>query len=253
MDLGLAGVPCLVTGASRGLGRAIALALAAEGARVALACRERVAEAEEAAAACAAAGAERTAVLRGDLASEADVAEMFRQAESALGSIRVLVNNAAICPHGTTATTDLETWENTLGANLTGTFLTCREFLRRLEGKGPPGRIVNVSSVSAFSGSTSGQAAYDASKGGIVSFTMSLARETAKFGITANALAPGLMMTEMAAHKYRAAPEKYLPRIPVGRFAELEEVAAAAAFLCSKQAAYITGSVINVSGGLLMH
>jgi 3-oxoacyl-[acyl-carrier protein] reductase len=252
VDLGLAGLPCLVTGASRGLGRAIALALAAEGARVALACRERMAEAEEAATACAEAGAEKTIALQGDLSSEAEAAGLFREAESALGAIRVLVNNAAVCPHGTTAETELETWEKTLGANLTGTFLACREFLRRLEGKELPGRIVNVSSVSAFSGSTSGQAAYDASKGGIVSFTMSLAREIAPLGITANILAPGLMMTEMAAHKYRAAPEKYLPRIPVGRFAELDEVAAAAVFLCSRQAAYITGSVVNVSGGLLM-
>jgi 3-oxoacyl-[acyl-carrier protein] reductase len=252
VDLGLAGVPCLVTGASRGLGRAIALALAAEGARVALACRERITEAEEAAAACALAGAEGTAVLRGDLASEAEVADMFRDAASKLGAIRVLVNNAALCPHGTTATTSLRTWEEAIGANLTGTFLACREFLRGLEGKGPPGRIVNVSSVSAFSGSTSGQAAYDASKGGIVSFTVSLARETAALGITANVLAPGLMMTEMAAAKYEANPEKYLPRIPVGRFAELDEVAAAAVFLCSRQAGYITGSVVNVSGGLLM-
>jgi 3-oxoacyl-[acyl-carrier protein] reductase len=252
VDLGLAGTPCLVTGASRGLGRAIALALAAEGARLALACRDRVAEAEETAAACAEAGAEGTVVLRGELSAEAAVAEMFREAESALGTIRVLINNAAICPHGTTEETSLESWEAVLGANLTGTFLACREFLRKLEGKGPPGRIVNVSSVSAFSGSTSGQAAYDASKGGIISFTVSLAREIAARGITANALAPGLMMTEMAASKYKAAPEKYLPRIPLGRFAELDEVAAAAVFLSSRQAAYITGSVVNVSGGLLM-
>jgi 3-oxoacyl-[acyl-carrier protein] reductase len=252
VDLGLAGVPCLVTGASRGLGRAIALALAAEGARVALACRERMAEAEDAAAACVEAGAEKTAVIKGDLASEDDVSRLFREAESALGTIRVLVNNAALCPRGLAVATSIETWEAAIGANLRGTFLTCREFLRRLEGKGPPGRIVNVSSVSAFSGSTSGQAAYDASKGGVNSFTVSLARETAALGITANALAPGLMMTEMAADKYRAAPEKYLPRIPVGRFAELDEVAAAAVFLCSRQAAYITGTVVNVSGGLLM-
>jgi len=94
--------------------------------------------------------------------SAADVARLVQAAETGLGPIGVLVNNAAVCPHGTTATTDLETWEKTIGANLRGTFLTCREFLRRLEGKGPPGRIVNVSSVSAFSGSTSGQAAYDA-------------------------------------------------------------------------------------------
>jgi 3-oxoacyl-[acyl-carrier protein] reductase len=252
MDLGLEGVPCLVTGASRGLGRAIALALAAEGARVALVYREKKAEAEEAAAACIEAGAAGAVALKGDVSSETDVADIFREAESSLGPMRVLVNNAAVCPHGTTATTELETWEQTLGANLTGTFLACREFLRRLEGKGPPGRIVNVSSVSAFSGSTSGQAAYDASKGGINSFTVSLARETAALGITANVLAPGLMMTEMAAHKYKANPEKYLPRIPAGRFGEVDEVAAAAVFLCSRQAAYITGSVVNVSGGLLM-
>jgi 3-oxoacyl-[acyl-carrier protein] reductase len=211
-----------------------------------------MAEAEDAAAACASAGAAEALALRGDLAREADVAAVFDAAEAALGRVRVLVNNAAVCPHGTAAETDLLTWEKTIGANLTGTFLCCREFLRRFEGEGPPGRIVNVSSVSAFSGSTSGQAAYDASKGGIVSFTVSLARETAKLGITANVVAPGLMMTEMAAAKYRAAPEKYLPRIPVGRFAEVEEVAAAAVFLCSRQAAYITGSVVNVSGGLLM-
>ncbi len=252
MDLGLAGVACLVTGASRGLGKAIALALAAEGAKVALVCRERMAEAEEAAAACAKAGAAGTIAVRGDLASEAEVSALFGEAEAAFGPTRILVNDAAICLHGTTAETDIGTWERTIGANLTGTFLCCREFLRRLEGKGPPGRIVNVSSVSAFSGSTSGQAAYDASKGGIVSFTVSLARETAGLGITANVLAPGLMVTEMAAAKYRAAPERYLPRIPVGRFGEVEEIAAAAAFLCSRQAAYITGSVVNVSGGLLM-
>jgi 3-oxoacyl-[acyl-carrier protein] reductase len=252
MDLGLRGAPVLVTGASRGLGRAIALAFAAEGARVAVGCRTGTEKAEETAAACLEAGAEEASVVRGDLSSEADVARIFDEAGERFGRIRILVNNAAVCPRAATKATSLDTWHEAIDANLTGTFLACREFVRRLEGSAPQGRIVNVSSVSAFSGSTSGQAAYDASKGGIVSFSVSLARETAALGITVNTLAPGLMMTEMAADKYRAEPARYLSRIPLGRFAELEEVAAAAVFLCGRQAAYITGSVINVSGGLLM-
>jgi 3-oxoacyl-[acyl-carrier protein] reductase len=252
VDLGLRGTPALVTGASRGLGRAIALALAAEGAKVAIGYRSEAQKAAATAADCLAAGASDALAVRGDMASEADVARIFDEAEARFGAIRALVNNAALCPRAATVATELATWNQAIAANLTGTFLACREFVRRIEGAGGPGRIVNVSSVSAFSGSTSGQAAYDASKGGIVSFSVSLARETASLGVTVNVLAPGLMMTDMAADKYRAAPEKYLPRIPLGRFAELDEVAAAAAFLCGRQAAYITGTVVNVSGGLLM-
>jgi 3-oxoacyl-[acyl-carrier protein] reductase len=252
VELGLRGTPAFVTGASRGLGRAIALALAAEGARVAVGFRTEADKAGETVAACLGAGAPDAFAVRGDLASEAAVTRIFDEIEGRFGRLQALVNNAALCPRATTKATDLGTWNDTIGANLTGTFLVCREFIRRFEGSGGPGRIVNVSSVSAFSGSTSGQAAYDASKGGLVSFSVSLARETAGLGITVNTLAPGLMMTDMAADKYTAAPERYLSRIPLGRFAELEEVAAAAVFLCGKQAAYITGSVVNVSGGLLM-
>jgi 3-oxoacyl-[acyl-carrier protein] reductase len=252
MELGLRGTPAFVTGASRGLGRAIALALAAEGARVAVGYRTETEKAEETVAACREAGAPDAFAVQGDLGSEAAVSRIFDEIEGRFGTLLALVNNAALCPRATTKATDLGTWNETIGANLTGTFLACREFVRRIEGRGGPGRIVNVSSVSAFSGSTSGQAAYDASKGGLVSFSVSLARETAGLGITVNTLAPGLMMTDMAADKYKAAPERYLSRIPLGRFAELEEVAAAAVFLCGKQAAYITGSVVNVSGGLLM-
>ena len=115
-----------------------------------------------------------------------------------------------------------------------------------------PGRIVNVSSVAAFHGSTSGQAAYDASKGGMNSFTVSLAREVAAHGITVNALAPGLMVTEMTEKKYMANKAKYLSRIPLGRFGETDEIADAVVFLCSDRARYITGTTMNVSGGILM-
>jgi 3-oxoacyl-[acyl-carrier protein] reductase len=252
VDLGLYAAPAIVTGASRGLGRAIALALAAEGAKVAVGYRSESEKAARTVEDCLAEGAADAFSVRGDAASEADISRIFDEAQARFGTLRILVNNAALCPRATTTATELATWSEAIGANLTGTFLACREFMRRIEAVGGPGRIVNVSSVSAFSGSTSGQAAYDASKGGIVSFSVSLAREAASLGVTVNVLAPGLMMTDMAADKYRAAPEKYLPRIPLGRFGELEEVAAAAVFLCGKPAGYITGSVVNVSGGLLM-
>ena len=242
-----------MTGASRGLGRAIALALAAEGARVAVGYRREEDAAEQVVAACRTAGAGGAAAIRLDAASEPDVLAAFDETARRLGEPTVLVNNAAICPRGPATGTAREGFDEVLAVNLTGAFLCCRELLRRLERAGRPGRIVNVASTAAFTGSSSGrQVAYDASKGGLVSLTISLAREAAALGITVNALAPGYMLTDMMAEKFAAAPDRYLGRIPVGRLAELDEVAAAAVFLASRQAAYVTGTVVNVSGGLLM-
>jgi 3-oxoacyl-[acyl-carrier protein] reductase len=252
MDLGLSGATALVTGASRGLGRAIALALAAEGARVAVAYRREEAAAEEVAAACRAAGAGEAVAVRLDAASEEDVLAAFDRVARRLGEPDVLVNNAAVCPRGPAVGTTRAGFEEVLEVNLTGAFLCCRELVRRLEGAGRPGRIVNVASTAAFTGSSSGQIAYDASKGGLVALTISLAREVAALGITVNAVAPGYLLTDMMAEKFNAAPERYLARIPLRRLGELPEVAAAVAFLCSRPAAYITGTVLNVSGGLLM-
>jgi 3-oxoacyl-[acyl-carrier protein] reductase len=149
--------------------------------------------------------------------------------------------------------TSREGFEGVLAVNLTGAFLCGRQLLRRIGGRGQHGRIVNVASTAAFTGSSSAlQVAYDASKGGLVSLTISLAREAAGQGVTVNAVAPGYMLTDMMAEKFAAAPQRYLDRIPVGRLAELGEVAAAAVFLASRQASYVTGTVLNVSGGLLM-
>ena len=253
MDLGIAGKTALVTGGSRGLGRAICIALAAEGASVGVDYRGDPAKAEETTREIERLGKGRAAKIKGDLSREADIIGMYDRAEAVFGSpVEILVNNAAICPHGRVDETSLELWDEIIKVNLTGTFLACREMVRRSAGRKGTGRIVNVASIAAFIGSTSGQAAYDASKGGIVSLGLSLARETSGMGITVNTLVPGLMMTDMAERKYRADMEKYLSRIPLGRFPELEEVAAAVVFLCSRQAAYITGSTLNVSGGLLM-
>jgi 3-oxoacyl-[acyl-carrier protein] reductase len=252
VDLGLRGATALVTGASRGLGEAIALALAAEGANVAVGYRREQAAAERVAAACRGAGV-AAAPVRLEASSEADVVEAFAETARRLGEPTILVNNAATCPRGPAVGTSRDGFDGVLAVNLTGAFLCCRELLRRLSTERRPGRIVNVASTAAFTGSSSAlQVAYDASKGGLVSLTISLAREAAGLGVTVNALAPGYMLTDMMAEKFRAAPERYLERVPVGRLGTLAEVAAAAVFLASRQAAYVTGTVLNVSGGLMM-
>ena len=253
MDPGLRDQSALVTGASRGLGRAIALALGAEGARVAVGYRRERELAERVAEACRRAGAPSAEAIRLDVASEAEILAAFDETARRLGDPTVLVNNAAVCPRGPAAATSRDEFQQVLEVNLTGAFLCCRELLHRLEQAARPGRIVNVASTAAFTGSSSGrQVAYDASKGGLVSLTLSLAREGAPLGVTVNAVAPGYMHTDMMAEKLAAGPERYLGRIPLGRLARLEEVAAAVVFLASRQAAYVTGSVVNVSGGLLM-
>jgi 3-oxoacyl-[acyl-carrier protein] reductase len=253
VELGLRDQTALVTGASRGLGRAIALALAAEGARVAVGYRQERLLAEQVAEACRGAGAAAAEAVRIDLSSEATIPAAFEETVRRLGEPTVLVNNAAVCPRGPAVATSREEFEQVLAVNLTGAFLCCRELLRRLERAARPGRIVNVASTAAFTGSSSArQVAYDASKGGLISLTLSLAREAAPLGITVNAVAPGYMQTDMMAEKLAAGPERYLRRIPLGRLAELDEVAAVVVFLASRQAAYVTGSVVNVSGGLLM-
>jgi len=136
--------------------------------------------------------------------------------------------------------------------NLTGTFLASREMVKRLLDSGRKGRIINIVSQAAFRGSTTGHAPYDASKGGIVSFTIALAREVAEQGIAVNAVAPGMILTKMVAKVLKANKEKYLARIPLHRIAEPEEIANVVTFLASEKASYITGATVDVSGGMLM-
>jgi len=252
MDLRLDGKVALVTGGSRGLGRAIALGLAAEGVRVAV---NYVREMTQAAAVVQEIrqlhGLDALPVP-GDVGRADDVVQMFNQAETALGPVDILVNSAGIWPTASVRDMTEEQWNHTLQINLTGTFLTCREAVRRWLAALRRGRIVNITSQAAFHGATSGHAHYAASKAGIVAFTVSLAREVAAQGIHVNAVAPGMMSTDMAQEALEKNRDKYLERIPLHRVADAAEVADAVVYLASERASYITGATLDVTGGMLM-
>ncbi|NLX97099.1 MAG: 3-oxoacyl-ACP reductase FabG [Rhodopirellula sp.] len=252
MDLELQGKVALVTGGAQGLGRAVCWKLAAEGANVAVNYRRQAEKAEAVAGEIRRAFGIEAMSVGGDVSREDDVREMFDRIEATLAPVEILVNNAAVCPTCPVKEMSLDQWSETIDVNLTGTFLTSRELVRRLLAAGRTGRIVNVSSQAAFRGSTTGHAPYDASKGGIVSFTVALARELAPHGIAVNAVAPGMMHTEMTAAALQANEPKYLARIPLNRIADTKEIADVIVFLASARASYMTGATVDVSGGMLM-
>jgi len=259
MDLKLADKVALVTGGSRGLGRAICLGLAAEGARVAIHYYRDMSggadladEAAELVREIKSRHGLDAVGVPGDIGQAEDIPRMFELAERALGFPDLLVNNAGIWPTALVKDTTLEQWNATLAVNLTGTFLACRAAVRRWLEAGRPGRIVNITSQAAFHGATSGHAHYAASKAGMVAFSVSLAREVAPHGINVNCVAPGMMTTEMARDALDKDRDRYLQRIPLGRIADAAEVADAVVFLASARAGYITGATLDVTGGMLM-
>jgi 3-oxoacyl-[acyl-carrier protein] reductase len=252
MDLNLTNKVSLITGGSHGLGKAICLELAAERAKVAINFRRDPEKTEAVVAEITRQYGVEAMAVQADVSVEADVVSMFDRVQERFGPVEVLVNNAAVCPTCQVKDMEAAEWNETLQINLTGTFLTSREMVRRLVTSGGTGRIVNVSSQAAFRGSTTGHAPYDASKGGMVSFTVSLAREVAAHGIAVNAVAPGMMYTEMTAKTLDANREKYLARIPLGRIGKPSEIAKVVTFLASDAASYMTGATVDVSGGMLM-
>jgi 3-oxoacyl-[acyl-carrier protein] reductase len=249
MDLELKDKVALVTGGSRGLGRAICLALANEGASVAV--NSVRSEPGELIDQLQQRGVKAVSV-RGDVSDAGIVRRLFDETEGALGPIDILINNAGSWPTAFVKDMTDDEWHRTLGLNLTASFFTCREAVRRWLAAQRPGRIVNVTSQAAYFGSTTGHAHYAAAKAGLSTFTISLAREVAPHGIYVNSVAPGFMQTDMVAEALQRNWPRYRERIPLARVADAAEVADSVLFLASSRASYITGATLHVNGGMLM-
>ncbi|MBN1642398.1 MAG: 3-oxoacyl-[acyl-carrier-protein] reductase [Anaerolineae bacterium] len=239
----------LVTGASRGIGRAIAVQLAAAGAGVAVNfLRNEEAAAEVVREICAAGG--RAVAVQADVREDEQVRAMVAQVEGALGPVGVLVNNAGIARDALLARMTAEEWADVIATNLTGAFHCSKAVLRGMMRR-RWGRIVNVTSVAGLAGNA-GQANYAAAKAGLVGLTRAMAREVASRHITVNAVAPGFVETDLTAGLLPEWRAQALAATPVGRFGTASEVAHAVVFLASEEAAYITGQVLSVDGGLGM-
>jgi 3-oxoacyl-[acyl-carrier protein] reductase len=246
----LTGKVALVTGGSRGLGRAIALALAAQGADVAVNYRGNADAAEEAVQQIRSSG-RQAAQIQGDTSAGREACEaIVRGAMDAFGKVDVLVNNAGITRDNLLMRMDAEEWDAVISTNLSGPFWMTRAIARPMV-KARSGRIINMSSAAGRMGNA-GQANYAAAKAGLIGLTKTTARELASRGITCNAIAPGLIDTDLTAGLPEAATEAIRSLTPMGYVGSVEDVAAAAVYLASDEARYVTGQVIGVDGGMVM-
>lgn len=239
----------IVTGGSRGIGRAVAVRLAKDGMNLVINYRGNSAAAEETERLCRELGAE-VLLVQGDVSRAEDCEKLAAQAKGAFGRVDVLVNNAGITRDGLLARMTEEDFRAVLDVNLVGPW-NMMKAVNRIMMKQRYGRIVNLSSVTGLMGNM-GQTNYAAAKAGILGMTKSYAREVASRGITVNAVAPGFIDTDMTEAMPEGAKDKIVTGIPMGRTGKPEDVAEAVAFLTSEQAGYITGEVLRVDGGMAM-
>ncbi|MDR9769331.1 3-oxoacyl-ACP reductase family protein [Acetomicrobium sp.] len=251
MELGIRGKVAVVIGGSRGMGAAVAKGLSREGANVAVNYMANSKAADEVVEYISSQGSKGIAV-QADVSKYENVNELFEKVTAELGPVDILVHAAGIWPRAKVVEMSPDDWRRTIEVNLNAVFYTNQWVVRQLLERKAPGKIVNFSSQAAFRGSTTGHAHYAASKAGVVTFTISLAREVAKHGILVNAVAPGMVLTDMAREALEENSSYYLSRIPLGRFTEPEEVADAVLFLVSERNNCIVGATIDVSGGMLM-
>jgi 3-oxoacyl-[acyl-carrier protein] reductase len=239
----------IVTGGGRGIGRAVAVRLANEGADVAISYRSNDETAERVAEEIRAVGV-RCEIFKGDVAESGDVEALVKGVSEAFGRIDILVNNAGLTRDNLMMRMKEEEFDDVIGTNLKGTYLCTRAVVRPMI-RARWGRIVNVSSVVGLVGNA-GQANYAASKAGIIGLTKSVAREVAQRGITANVVAPGYVETELTGSLPEKVKDQIRDQVPAGRFGDAEEVAEVVAFLAGEGAGYITGQTVAVDGGMTM-
>jgi 3-oxoacyl-[acyl-carrier protein] reductase len=247
--LPLADQVAVVTGGGRGIGHAIAVRLAADGARVAVVSRSE-ANAQRTADEINRAGGAAARAYGADVSDAAAIAALGPKIQADFERIDILVNNAGVTRDGLSLRMSTDDWDTVLDTNLKGAFFFIQAFQRTML-RQRRGRIINISSVSGLVGNA-GQSNYAASKAGLLGLTKSLARELASRNITVNAVAPGFIVTDMTDALPEETRKSVVERIPLGRFGRAEDIAAAVAFLAGPEAAYITGQVLTVDGGMVM-